>query len=103
MNATTITSIAFASLSLLVAAVASADTTEKAGTKGHVTAYEADKKTVIRVDACPTKKLAFDYPTCGKALRDDIHDLMCKRGKGTHKWWYQIADGKPMEQAAACK
>lgn len=103
MNISTIRTLALASLAVFVSATASADSTTGAGTKGHVTAYEADGKTVIRVDSCPSKKLSFDYPTCGKKLRDDVKDLLCKRGKGPHKWKYQIGDSKQMDQASTCK
>ncbi len=73
------------------------------GSKGTVTAYEADKQTVIRADACAATKLSYDYAGCGKRLREDVKELLCKRGKGYYKWWYQVSDSKLMAQTTSCK
>src|SRR6185503_20133547 len=40
-----------------------------AGTKNHVTAYEADRTTIIDVDPCPK-----GYAACGSAFRESIKD-----------------------------
>src|SRR6185295_9984322 len=57
-----------------------------AGTKNHVTAYEADRTTIIDVDPCPR-----GYAVCGSAFRDSIKDRLCrKHGPGRHTWYYQI-------------
>jgi len=90
---------------VLVAAVAVADT-KGAGTKGHVTAYEADGKTVIDVAACPNNK--YTEAPCGQTFRDKIDAMLCKsKGKGKHKWKYQAGDGAgkgiQTDQTADCK
>jgi hypothetical protein len=75
--------------------------TKGAGSKGHVTAYEEDGKTVIDVSACPNSKYT-DAP-CGQTFRDRIKDQVCKaKGKGKHKWKYQVSDNKATDQYAQC-
>jgi hypothetical protein len=71
----------------------------RAGTKGHVTAYEADGVTIIDVDACPN-----GYSVCGGPFRDSIQNRLCaKHGTGRHSWFYQIGDSKKISNSANCK
>jgi hypothetical protein len=89
---------------VLLATVASADPQPTPATRGTVTAYEADGKTVIAVRGCSAGRHGgTDYMTCGSALRTEIKTLMCARGKGTHTWQYQIGDGPHLPQVAFCR
>ncbi|MCC6667633.1 MAG: hypothetical protein IT375_28045 [Polyangiaceae bacterium] len=91
-------------LCTIVSGVASADS-NGAGTKGHVTAYDASGG-VLDVAACAPTKLAWDYAKapCGQAFRDKVKEKLCAdKGKGKHKWSYQISDGKKGKQTANCK
>jgi hypothetical protein len=77
---------------------------EYAGKKGYVAAYDADGTTVLDVQSCDMKKSAHDYTECGKHLRDRVKEDLCKaRGKGKYKWFYQVSDGKRSEHTAFCK
>jgi hypothetical protein len=95
-------SLSLAVLSLTTLAVAGSD---DAGTKGHVTAYDSDRTTVIDVASCEKKSLSWDYVGCGKAFREKTKERLCKdRGKGKHKWFYQVGDSKVKgSQTAYCK
>lgn len=97
-----VTTLAFATV--LVAATASADTLPQPGTRGTVTAYEPDGKTVVLVRACARDRNgAYAYSVCGPALRNEVRTLMCSRGKGAHPWKYQIGDASPMAQVTSCR
>jgi hypothetical protein len=78
-----------------------------AGDKGYVSAYEADKTTIIDVDRCPvTGRLATpDYVACGKPFRDKVKATVCsKKGAGKHSWFYQIGNSNTFSsQTANCK
>ncbi len=75
-----------------------------AGHKGYVAAYDSDLSTVLDVQSCDMKNMAHDYPECGTHLRERVKEDLCRsRGKGKHKWYYQIADGKKSEHVASCK
>lgn len=92
----------FAAL-VLFAATASADTSPQAGTRGTVTGYQADGKTVVLVRACAKQRLGFAYAVCGPVLRADVKKAMCERGKGTYPWKYQVGDGPLLSQVATCR
>lgn len=73
------------------------------GTKGTVTAYEADNYTVIDAKWCPRDRYgAHDYMACGNLLRSQIKTLMCNRGPGVHAWYYQVSDGPHLASTAYC-
>jgi hypothetical protein len=93
------------SLSLLALATVAVAGTEGAGTKGHVSGYDFDQTTVIHVAACARKKLTWDYIGCGKDFREKTNERLCReRGKGKHKWFYQVGDSKvKTTQTAFCK
>ena len=76
----------------------------RAGTDGHVTAYDSNKVTVIDVDPCPRRGSSWDYVSCGRAFRDKINDRLCRtRGAGKHTWFYQVGDSKSLiENTARC-
>lgn len=79
---------------VLLSTMAMADD-PRAGTKGHVTAYEEDKKTVIDVDACPRTRGSWDYVSCGRLFREKVKNNLCRtRGRGTHRWYYQVGDAQ---------
>lgn len=91
-------------LSMVVAGVANADS-DGAGTKGHVAAYD-DSGSLLDVQACTPTSHAWAYAKapCGKAFRDRMKEKVCSdKGKGRHKWSYQISDGKKSKQTANCK
>ena len=75
----------------------------KPGTKETVTAYESDGTTVIKFEPCEKIGASFNYPQCGKLLRDEVSANMCNRGPGTHSWMYQIGATSPMPQTTHCK
>jgi hypothetical protein len=86
-------------------AVAHADLS-RAGTKGTVTAYELDGRTVIDVKTCfrTTGWGGYDYVRCGKWLFDSLKFQMCRaKGPGTHHYLYQVGDGKPYELSVYCR
>jgi hypothetical protein len=68
----------------------------RAGTKGHVTAWDSDKETVIDVDPCPRMgKYTYAYVQCGAKFRAKINDTLCRsRGKGKYLWFYQVGDSR---------
>lgn len=91
-------------LSVMVAGVANADS-DGAGTKGHVAAYD-ESGSLLDVESCKPKGHAWDYAKapCGQPFRDRIKEKLCAdKGKGKHKWSYQISDGKKSKQTANCK
>lgn len=94
--------LSLAVLSITTLAAAGSD---DAGTKGHVTAYDSDRTTVIDVGSCERKSLSWDYVPCGKAFREKTKERLCKdRGNGKHKWFYQVGDSKvKSSQTAICK
>lgn len=86
-------------------AVAHADL-RRAGTPGTVTAYELDGRTVIDVKTCyrTTSFGGHDYAKCGQWLRDSLKYQMCRaKGPGTHRYLYQVGDGRPYELSVYCK
>src|SRR5262245_62137035 len=71
----------------------------RSGSRGYVTAYEADGFTVIDVDACP-----YGYSSCGQAFRESINNRLCSRhGSGRHAWYYQIGDGRKIRHTSSCR
>ena len=97
----------FASLALLVTAAAAParadDHKGVPGTKGTVTAYADDGKTVIDSEECPRQRLSYDYPLCGKILRARVKESICSaKGKGSFPFMYQIGDGKPAALKVFC-
>ena len=86
-------------------AVAHADLSQ-AGTKGTVTAYELDGRTVIEVKPCfrTTSYGGYDYARCGQWLRDSLKFQVCRaKGPGTHHYLYQVGDGRPYEFSIYCR
>lgn len=90
---------------LLTSTVAMADSDDRrAGTKGHVTAYETGSRDVIDVDPCPMRNSVPDYVTCGERFRTKIRTKMCSdKGKGLHRWRYQAGDGPLVPQSVSCR
>jgi hypothetical protein len=99
------TSLAIFALVSTLTGVAIAKNDPRAGTEGHVTAYEPDGVTVIEVDSCARKSNTWDYVTCGKNFREKIKARLCaERGKGNHEWLYQVSDSKSKtKNTARCK
>jgi hypothetical protein len=93
------------SLALLTLTSAAGAGTDDAGTKGTVSGYDADRTTVLDVATCERKRLSWDYVGCGKAFRERTKEKLCRdRGKGKHKWFYQVGDSKvKTNQTAICK
>lgn len=87
------------------ASIADAQSYRDAGSAGTVTAYEVDGRTVIDVKTCfrTTRHGSFDYVRCGSRLRDSVKLRVCReRGAGTHGYFTQIADGRPMRSTVYC-
>jgi hypothetical protein len=98
--------LATAMFLLSATAVAGDDYDKKhAGEKGYVTAYAADKTTLIDVDKCPLKGRSHDYAACGKPFRARIEAGLCsQKGKGKHDWYYRVGDSKSyLSNTAICK
>jgi len=91
----------------LVTGIAVADDTTlrpRPGTRGTVSAFEADGVTVIDVKWCARDRYgAHDYTVCGNLLRDEVKTRMCARGPGVHAWVYQISDNRPMPTSVYCR
>jgi hypothetical protein len=78
----------------------------RAGTRGTVTAYELDGRTVIDVKTCirTTGFSGYDYARCGQWLRDSLKVQVCRaKGPGTHRYLYQVGDGRPYELSVYCR
>ena len=97
--------VAITSFVALVAAgsVAIADRYATAGTRGTVTAYELDGSTVISHKVCLRTGYTWDYSRCHDRLRDSVKYLLCGRlGSGTHPYYYQVGDSKPLRTSIYC-
>ncbi|MEO8698650.1 MAG: hypothetical protein ABI867_01370 [Kofleriaceae bacterium] len=75
-----------------------------AGTRGTVTAYELDGRTVIDHKTCLSSgRYSWDYPRCGNRLRDSVKLELCRtKGAGTHHYLYQLGDGRPSRASVYC-
>jgi hypothetical protein len=88
------------------ASVADANPYRDAGSRGTMTAYQLDGRTVIDVKSCfrTTRHGGFDYVRCGDRLRDSVKLRVCRdRGPGTHHYFTQIGDGRPSRSAVYCR
>jgi hypothetical protein len=92
--------IAASALASSLPVVAQSTRDERGGTPGHVTAWDADRRTLLDVDACPvTREGAWDYDACGARLRASVARALCAmRGRGEHGWFYQIGAGPLVAQ-----
>jgi hypothetical protein len=77
--------------------------TPRPGARSTVTAYEPDGTTVIKFEACPRIGRTYDYPACGRKLREEVASLMCTRGPGAHSWLYRIGTSSPLPETTRCK
>jgi hypothetical protein len=95
-NALVVAILAATTIVTAGATAAADDQDSRAGTKGHVTAWDADKETVIDVDPCPRMgRYSFAYVQCGSKFRTKINDRLCRdRGKGKHLWYYQVGNSR---------
>jgi len=99
MNRLAITLLAL----VLTASVAAAQRYTTAGTRGTVTAYELDRSTVLEHRSCFRTGGTWDYPRCGERLRDAVKGTLCGRfGRGTHHYYYQVGDGRPVRSSVYC-
>jgi len=91
-----------AGFAFLLAAVAPAGA--EPGVRGTVTAYDIDSRTVLEHRVCFRHASgAYDYVACGERLREDIKTRLCTtRGAGTHHYYYQIGETKPMWSSVYC-
>ena len=97
--------LAITSFVVLAAAgsVAVADRYTTAGTRGTVTAYELDGSTVISHKVCLRTGYTWDYSRCSERLRDSVKYALCGRfGSGTHHYYYQVGDGRPLRSSVYC-
>jgi len=96
--------IVLVGLALVTGVAGAQDTRPRPGTKGTVSAFEADGTTVIDVKWCARDRNgAHDYTVCGNLLRDEVKTRMCARGPGLHSWVYQISDNRPMPTSVYCR
>lgn len=86
------------------ATVSVADDYRNAGTRGTVTAYELDGRTVISHRFCTSRgRSTYDYIRCSDSLRDSVKIRLCSRlGSGTHHYLYQLGDGRPTRSSVFC-
>jgi len=78
--------------------------TGRPGHKGTISAYAPSITDVFDSERCKKKKLTWDYIGCGKELRARVKARLCaKHGKGLHKYYYQVGDGKKSNSSAYCK
>ena len=89
---------------LTTASIAVADDEHRAGRRGTVTAYELDGRTVIENKVCvSSSRHSYDYVRCGNRLRDSVKAELCRKlGAGTHRYLYQIGDGRPVRSSVYC-
>lgn len=88
---------------MLGASVAAHAGSGNPGHKGTVAAYSPITD-VYDSERCPRTKYSWDYVSCGKALRERVKERMCQtRGKGTHKYFYQIGNGRKTTSSVYCK
>lgn len=90
---------------LTTATIATADEWRTAGTRGTVTAYELDAKTVISHKTCLTSgRYSWDYTRCSDRLRDSVKFELCRRdGAGMHHYLHQIGDGRLIRSSVYCR
>lgn len=82
----------------------SARNARTAGTKGTVTAWDESATRVIEHRFCVRSRLSWDYVRCGSRLRDEVKRQLCTtRGAGTHRYLYQVGDGRPMKSMVSCR
>jgi hypothetical protein len=84
------------------ASIASAE--RYAGTRGTVTAYALDGRTVIEHKTCISSgRYSWDYGRCSSRLRDSVKLELCRlKGSGTHHYLHQIGDGRPTRSSVFC-
>ena len=80
------------------------DNPPTAGHKGTVTAWNEAGDTVIDHRVCVRIRGTWDYSLCGNILRDRLKSHLCTTlGAGTHKYLYQVGDGRKMPSSVYCK
>lgn len=85
-------------------AIAQADNPPTAGTKGTITAWNEAGDTVIDHRVCVRIRGTWDYSLCGNILRDRLKLHLCSTlGPGTHKYLYQVGDGRKTPSSVYCK
>jgi len=75
------------------------------GSRGTVTAYELDGRTVIDRRLCSThyRTGTVEYGPCSARLRDEVKSRLClRRGGGTHHYYFQLGDGRPYRSSVYC-
>lgn len=85
-------------------AIAEGDNPASAGQKGTITAWNEAGDTVIDHRACVRVRGTWDYSLCGNILRDRLKRHLCTTlGPGTHRYLYQVGDGRKMPSSVYCK
>jgi hypothetical protein len=50
-----------------------------------------------------TTRHGYDYLRCGERLRESVKSELCrKNGSGTHTWFYQIGNSRPVRSSVFC-
>lgn len=96
---------AFATLVLATSFAAADDTNPRsAGAKGTVTAWDESSTKVLEHRFCTKTRYSWDYVSCGNRLRDELKLHLCaERGPGTHKYLYQIGNGRTIRSTLLCR
>ena len=80
------------------------DNPPTAGSKGTITAWNEAGDIVIAHRACVRTRGTWDYVLCGNILRDRVKSEVCAaKGPGTHKYLYQVGDGRKNPSSVFCK
>jgi len=83
--------------------IANADRWRTAGTRGTVTAYDLDGRTVLEHRTCFRRAGGYDYSSCSDRLRDGVKLQLCTRlGAGTHHFYYQLGDLSLVRSSVFC-
>lgn len=74
------------------------------GTRGTISAYAPSPNTVVESRRCSRTRHSWNYTTCGKLVRAEVKRQLCSRlGKGLHRYYYQIGNGRKSRSSVYCK
>lgn len=80
------------------------DNPPTAGRRGTVTAWNEAGDLVLDHRVCVRVRGSWDYVLCGSILRGRLKAQLCaSRGPGTHRYLYQVGDGRKVPSSVYCK